>query len=116
MPLIERGAYRRTGSALAVTLALAAAVAAGCGNPRSLVRVYVDGDKVMSDVTLSLKAMGTPSDAAVMGQYPSVTVPMTGTDQLRVGLYLPSSMHGAVVVHGTAVAGGCEIGVGGKRK
>ena len=97
---------------LVLTAALAATAAVACGNPRSLVRVYVDGDKAMPDVTLSLTAVGAPANTVVTAQFPSMTVPMMGADQLKIGLYLPSAMHGSVLVRGVAISGGCEIGAG----
>jgi hypothetical protein len=90
----------------------AAALAAGCGNPRSLVKVYVDGDRQFSDVTLSLQAVGSAQETVASGQYPSVTVPLSGVDTLRVGLYLPASARGAMVIRGAVLSGACEIGVG----
>ena len=91
---------------------MALVLVAGCGNPRSLLKVYVNGDRQFGDVTLSLQASGSSDQAVVKGEYPSVTVPVFGADPLRVGLYLPPSMHGSVMVRGAIVVGPCEIGVG----
>jgi hypothetical protein len=90
----------------------AVALGAGCGNPRSLVKVYVDGDQQFADVTLSLQAVGSAQETVASGQYPSVTVPLAGVDTLRVGLYLPASARGAMVIRGAVLAGACEIGFG----
>jgi hypothetical protein len=65
----------------------------------------------MANVTLSLQATGG-DQTVVKAQYPSVTVPLLGTTPLGVGLYLPSSMHGAVMVRGAAFMGACEIAAG----
>ncbi|MEA2696961.1 MAG: hypothetical protein QOI66_1232 [Myxococcales bacterium] len=102
-----------TTSCARVLLALGVvALGAGCGNPRSLLKVYVDGDQQFADVTLSLQAVGSAQETVASGRYPSVTVPLAGVDTLRVGLYLPASARGAMVIRGSVLAGACEIGVG----
>jgi hypothetical protein len=81
-----------------------------CGEPRSLTKIDVDADKALPGVTLQLAVSGSGGD--FVATYPGVDIPAHGDPPLRVGLYLPSSFHGAVDITATVSEGACEVATG----